>query len=198
VNVIDNDNNQGLSIIPNPDVIGIALGLIPCERTLVYWPDTRLSKQCNKVVSFNPSTDQIILDLIYTMRKNNGIGIAAPQLGSMLNIIIIECAMDYSNPVVLINPKILEIDQNMEYRMTEGCLSVPGYYEERIRSQRVVVEYVTPKNVKKTKEFQGMAAFVLQHEMEHLEGKVFVDDLSKLKKDRVLTKMKKTLKRVKK
>ena len=99
----------------------------------------------------------------------------------------------YSRPVPLVNPKIVEANETYTYKMTEGCLSVPGYYEKRARPQSVAIEYKSPTGKEQAKEFQGMAAFVVQHEIEHLEGKVFVDDLSNLKKDRIKKKVKKNL-----
>jgi peptide deformylase len=188
------DSDGVYNMLPNPDVLGISPKLKPILQLLVYWPDTRLSEKCKDVSLFDDELGQIVLDLTFTMTQMNGIGIAAPQIGKLINIIIIEEQLDYSHPVVLINPKILEVNEKYSYKMTEGCLSVPGYYEERSRPQSVTVEYNTPSGEKKTKEFQGLAAFVVQHEMDHLEGKVFVDELSRLKQGRVLKKIKKTRK----
>jgi len=192
---IDNrDSDSALHMLPNPDVLGISRKLTPIHQPLIYWPDSRLSEKCKNVTIFNDEIGQLIFDLAFTMTRMNGIGIAAPQIGKLINIIIIEEQLDYSHPIVLINPKILKVNETYSYKMTEGCLSVPGYYEERSRPQSVTIEYNTPSGGKRTKQFQGLAAFVAQHEMDHLEGKMFVDELSKLKQGRVLKKMKKTRK----
>ncbi len=178
--------------VPNPDVLGISNKLKPVFQPLVYWPDKKLSQQCENVSEFNETLEQFVFDLAYSMVERSGIGIAAPQVGKLLNVIIVEQQLDYSHPIVLINPKIVDTDESFMYTMREGCLSVPGYYEDRKRPQKVVVEYYTPHDIQIEKEFQGLGAFVLQHEMDHLQGKVFVDNLSKFKQQRVLNKVKKT------
>jgi len=176
----------------------IQLGIYPPmlhdrEHPLLYWPDEHLSEECLDVTTFDFGMHQVIYDLVYTMLSKKGIGIAAPQIGWMLNIIIIEQVWEDSNiPFVLINPKIIETTVEELFTTNEGCLSVPGYYEERGRPSGVVVEYREPDGKEKIIEFRGLNAFVVQHEIEHLQGKVFVDSLSKFKKDRVLKKIKKT------
>ena len=195
MNLTDEIGKKGSGeYLPNPDVLGVSSKLIPMHQPLVYWPDSRLSEKCKEVTSFDDGLGQLVFDLAFTMLRMDGIGIAAPQIGKMLNVIIIEEQLDYSFPIALINPKILEVNSTYSFKMTEGCLSVPGYYEERLRPQSVIVEYNSPSGEKRTKEFQGLGAFVVQHEIEHLEGKVFVDGLSKLKQSRILNKVKKTRK----
>jgi len=188
----DETQGLGLSNVPNPDVLGVSNKLKASFYPLVYWPDQRLSMPCKDVIKFGETLEQFIFDLAYTMVKRAGLGIAAPQVGKLLNVIIVEEQLDHSHPIVLINPKLVDIDEKIMYTMREGCLSVPGYYEDRKRPQRVVVEYYTPKGIKIEKTFQGLGAFVLQHELDHLQGKVFVDGLSKFKQQRVLNKVKKT------
>jgi len=178
--------------VPNPDVLGISNKLKAVFQPLRFWPDSILSHQCENVSEFDETLEQFVFDLAYTMVKRAGLGIAAPQVGKLLKVIIVEEQLDCSHPLVLINPKIVDMDANSVYIMREGCLSVPGYYEDRMRPRRVVVEYYTPHGIKLEKELQGLGAFVLQHEMDHLEGKVFVDNLSKFKQQRVLNKVKKT------
>lgn len=178
--------------VPNPDVLGISSKLKAALQPLRFWPDTILSKRCENVSEFDKTLEQFVFDLAYTMVKRSGLGIAAPQVGKLLNVIIVEEQLEYSNPLVLINPKVVDIDESYMYTMREGCLSVPGYYEDRKRPQKVIVEYHTPHGIKLEKELQGLGAFVLQHEMDHLEGKVFVDNLSKFKQQRILNKVKKT------
>ena len=198
MNLIDGigkqDSEGVLHMLPNPDVLGISPKLKPVHQPLVYWPDTRLSEKCKDVILFDDELGQVVLDLTFTMTQMNGIGIAAPQIGKMLKVIVVEEQLDYSHPIVLINPKILKVDDTNSYTMTEGCLSVPGYYEERSRPQSVTVEFNLPSGAIRTKTFRGLGAFVVQHEMDHLEGNVFVDNLSKLKQGRILNKMKKTRK----
>ncbi len=179
--------------VPNTDVLGVSNKLKAVLQPLRFWPDTILSKRCENVSKFDETLEQFVFDLAYTMVKRSGLGIAAPQVGKLLNVIIVEEQLEHSNPLILINPKVVDTDESYMYTMREGCLSVPGYYEDRKRPQKVVVEYHTPRGSKLEKELQGLGAFVLQHEMDHLEGKVFVDNLSKFKQQRALNKVKKTL-----
>lgn len=192
MNLSDDFQGSEPSSVPNPDVLGVSNKLKAVFQPLRFWPDPILSKPCENVSEFNETLEQFVFDLAYTMVERSGIGIAAPQVGKLLNIIIVEQQLDCSHPIVLINPKVVDTDERFMYSMREGCLSVPGYYEDRKRPQKVIVEYYTPRGIKIEKEFQGTGAFVLQHEMDHLEGKVFVDGLSKFKQQRVLNKVKKT------
>jgi len=176
-------------VYPNPDVLGVPPELVPKILPLEYWPSNILHETCEDVVEFDTDLKQLIYDMAYTMHRRNGIGLAAPQVGKLLNIIIVETR----TLIPMINPRIIESDEKYTYSMEEGCLSVPGYYEKRTRPQRVVVKYQKSNGIEKQTEFQGMSAFLVQHEIDHLNGKIFVDDLSNLKKDRVKKKMKKTL-----
>jgi peptide deformylase len=174
-------------VYPNPDIIGVPSDLVPNLLTLEYWPSDTLHEKCEDVVDFNDDVKQFVYDLAYTMHRRNGIGLAAPQVGKLLNVIIVETL----TLIPMVNPRIVESDDKYTYSMEEGCLSVPGYYEKRSRPQRIIVEYQKANGIEKKTEFQGMAAFLVQHEIDHLSGKVFVDDLSNLKKDRIKKKMKK-------
>lgn len=176
---------------PDPEIIGVSPTLIPACRPLIYWPDKILATPCNPVIEFDIVLQQLVLDMAFTMARTNGIGIAAPQVGELLDVIIVEEQLDFSNPVVLINPTVIEVDPIYKFSTMEGCLSVPGHYEKRKRPNYVIVEYQNTTGQTNIKNFTGLAAFVVQHEMEHLVGKIFVDDLSSLKKDRIKKKIKK-------
>ena len=176
-------------VYPNPDVLCVPPELVPTLLPLEYWPSDALHKPCEDVVEFDTDLKQLIYDMAYTMHRRNGLGLAGPQAGKLLNVIIVETR----TLIPMVNPRIIESDDRYNYSMEEGCLSVPGYYEKRSRPQRVVVEYQRSNGIKTQTEFQGMAAFLVQHEIDHLDGKIFVDDVSNLKKDRVKKKMKKTL-----
>jgi peptide deformylase len=176
---------------------------------ILVWPNEILSQPCNDVEEFDDSIRQLVNDMFYTMETNRGVGLAAPQIGKSLNIFVIQYDTEYdeidgtalttktgrSPRYVFINPKIVEVDDTYQFAWDEGCLSVPGYYEKRKRPQRIVIEYQNEFGTKATKEFQGFIAFAIQHEYDHLQGKIFVDDLSNLKKDRVKNKIKKFLRR---
>lgn len=192
MNLLDDNQGSEQTTVPNPDILGVSLKLKPKFLPLVYWPNKTLSQKCIDVSEFDETLEQFIFDMAYTMEYRLGIGLAAPQVGQFLNIIIVKEDPEQSNSLALINPKIVDTDDSFMYTMREGCLSVPGYYEDRKRPQKVTVEYYTAQGIKLEKSFHDIGAFVLQHEIDHLEGKVFVDNLSKFKQQRVLNKIKKT------
>ena len=174
-------------VYPNPDVLGVSPELEPELLKIEYWPNDVLHQKCEDVTDFDEKLHQLIYDMSYTMYRRDGVGLAAPQVGVLLNVIIVETNLAM---IPMVNPRIIESSDTL-YEFEEGCLSVPGYYEKRKRSQRVIIEYQTSNGIKVQKEFQGLAAFAVQHEIDHLEGKVFVDGLSRLKQDRVKKKIKK-------
>lgn len=170
--------------------------LKPHQLGVVVWPDDRLHVMCEDITQFDNEEDkylqQLTLDMIFTMRLNNGIGLAAPQVGVPARMFVMIVDEDQT-PLILINPTILEQSDDM-FEWEEGCLSVPGYFEKRKRPNRVVVQFQDITGGEHEAEFLGLWAFAVQHEMEHLEGKVFVDDLSYFKKSRIKSKIQKTLK----
>jgi peptide deformylase len=179
------------------------------ELPVVVWPDKRLTQKCEEVTEFDDQLRTFVASMIATMRKEDGVGLAAPQVGILKNIITIDIPMQrqlpsqgtetpsyesVERPFVLINPKITDTDEK-PFAWREGCLSVPGYYEDRERPWRIVVEYFNDDGKKYTHEFTNLFAFAIQHEIDHLEGKLFIDDLSRLKLDRIRKKITKTLNR---
>lgn len=130
----------------------------------------------------------LITDMFYTMRVKNGIGLSAIQTGLSLRIVV----MMLEEPLVIINPKLVAVDGEMEFE--EGCLSVPGYFENRTRYESIRVAYFDEEGTPKELSAKGLTAFCIQHELDHLDGKLFVDDLSALKKMRVKKKVQKTIK----
>lgn len=170
---------------------------------LVLWPDSKLNEVCEPVVFpddswsetnknlFESSIAQFQADMFCTMNHMKGIGLAAPQVGHPLRMLALEITPGHQD--FYVNPEIVEIDNKHKFKWEEGCLSVPGYFESRERPQRIVVSYKTIHNVPQTQELQGLAAFAMQHELDHLNGIVFVDGLSPLKKQRVRDKIRKTL-----
>lgn len=158
--------------------------------TIIKWPDERLHTKCNDITNFNK--DQLLQELVdgmlEIMRDEQGVGLAAIQVGISVNLLVVE--LEPNNPLVFINPKIILASEDM-FEWNEGCLSVPGYFEKRKRPKRITVQYNTIDGTERTQEFHGLYAFVIQHEMDHLNGKVFVDGFSKFKESRVKERMKK-------
>lgn len=161
------------------------------ELQIVHWPDERLHKKCEDVTEFDDHLVKFVTDMIYTMRENNGVGLAAPQVGIPLNVIVLWIDTPENSFVgEMINPEIIEVSNEM-FRWEEGCLSVPGYYEDRERPKTIRVRYHDMYGKLYERELSGLAAFAVQHEIDHLNGKVFIDSLSQLKKDRIKKKISK-------
>lgn len=166
--------------------------LPPNEHPILVWPDpflNKLSMPINKEFG-TPALQNMIVDMFHTMRVNNGVGLAAPQIGISKRVIVMEVVPN--ELTYFINPIIVESSADI-YKWEEGCLSVPGYFETRERPNNIKVWSNHINGTLLTVRLQGLYAFALQHELDHLAGKVFVDDLSIFKKDRVKNKIKKTL-----
>lgn len=168
--------------------------MTPNLLDILVWPNDVLSRPCDDVMDFDDDLQQLVVDMIHTMEHRLGIGLAAPQIGVSSNVIVV--VNDHGPdvvPLTLINPQLIEVAE-AKFQWDEGCLSVPGYYEMRKRPNRVVVQYQDVSGNEHQSEFIGLWAFVVQHEIDHLNGKVFVDTLTPLKKKRVTNKVRKTLK----
>ena len=171
-------------------------GQKPCILPIVFWPDKRLSAKCEDVSpeEFNlPDIDVFISSMVLTMQAHDGIGLAAPQVGILKNIIAIQLPDEIFR--VFVNPKITNSNFDFGFTWEEGCLSVPGYFENRVRDNRIDLEYVNHRGVVCQAQFSELTAFVIQHELDHLTGGMFIDDLSPLKKDRIKKKIRNTLNR---
>jgi peptide deformylase len=163
----------------------------PKIREILVWPDPRLNIRATDVVNFDDNLRNLIADMFVTMTANEGVGLAAPQIAEPYNIIAIR--LEPTKLLTLINPTIMKSsDDNFEWE--EGCLSVPGYFENRKRPNTIEISFYDPSGEEVTAEFSGLYAFAIQHELDHLNGKVFVDGSSWLKESRIKKKIKKTLK----
>lgn len=163
---------------------------VPNFLNIIRWPDKRLHIKCKPIYLFDKWLDEFALDLFATMKQRDGIGLSAPQVAIPIRVFSIWIEED--NPILFVNPQILETSKGL-YEWEEGCLSVPGYYEKRKRPQRIVVQYQDIHGKEIETEFQGLYAFAIQHEMDHLDGKVFVDGVGKVKTQLVKRKIKKFL-----
>ena len=160
---------------------------------LRVWPDPILNQQCTKCEESIEVRKEIVAAMIKTMRYHNGVGLAAPQVGITKQICVVETST-LGNPIVLINPSKLIPDTKIKFETNEGCLSVPGYFEDRVRCGSIMVEAENIDGVVQTHQLYGLDAFVAQHELEHLDGKLFIDHLSPFKLKRIKRKVEKTLK----
>ena len=156
---------------------------------ILEFPDPRLRTRAVPVTTFDAALSRLIDDMFETMYAAPGIGLAASQVDVHRQLIVMDCSNDRSDPLVFINPEILS--QEEVGVMEEGCLSVPGIFDEVERAQRVRVRAKDRDGKVFECELDGIRAVCLQHEMDHLDGKLFVDYLSTLKRDRIRKKLEK-------
>ncbi|MBN2695152.1 peptide deformylase [bacterium] len=160
---------------------------------IVIHPDARLRKISAPITAITEELKKFLEDFTETMYERDGVGLAAPQVGVLKRVVVIDInAGDDSkerNPVIYINPEIVSADGYVEFE--EGCLSVPKIYEKVIRRETVVVKAYDINMREFITEADGMLAIALQHEIDHLNGKLFIDYISKLKYQRITKKMEK-------
>ncbi|MCZ4313446.1 peptide deformylase [Comamonadaceae bacterium G21597-S1] len=157
---------------------------------ILCYPDPRLHKVAKPVQAVDARIKTLIADMFETMYDAKGIGLAATQVDVHERLIVIDTSEQRDQPLVLINPEIVWTSADKHVN-EEGCLSVPGIYDGVERFDAVRVSALDGDGAARTIEAQGMLAVCVQHEMDHLLGKVFVEYLSPLKRDRIKTKMRK-------
>jgi peptide deformylase len=158
---------------------------------ILQYPDVRLHKIAKPVTQVNETTRKLLRNMAETMYAAPGIGLAATQVDVHERIIVMDVSEEHNQLMVFINPEI--IASSGEEESEEGCLSVPGIYETVCRAEKVTVRALDDKGASFTMEAEGLLAVCIQHEMDHLMGKVFVEYLSPLKQTRIRTKLKKQL-----
>jgi peptide deformylase len=156
---------------------------------ILQYPDERLHKVASQVTTVTDGTRQLIKNMAETMYAAPGIGLAATQVDVHQRIIVIDASETNDRLMVFINPEIISQYGVSDYE--EGCLSVPGIYEKVTRAERVTVKAQDAQGRQFTLEAEGLLAVCIQHEMDHLLGKVFVEYLSPLKQTRIRAKLKK-------
>lgn len=154
---------------------------------ILVYPDPRLRKVAAPVTKVDAQIRQLVEDMTETMYAANGIGLAATQVDVHQQVIVIDISETRDQPMVLINPKVVSKDGAQEYE--EGCLSVPEYSASVERAEHIVVSALDAEGEIFELEADGLLAVCIQHEMDHLQGRVFVDYLSRLKQDRVRKKI---------
>lgn len=157
---------------------------------ILEFPDPRLRTRAQPVEQVTDATRRLIDDMFETMYDAPGIGLAATQVNVHQRILVIDISEETNQPQVFINPEITVLDPDLgEY--DEGCLSVPGFYETVRRPTGIQVTAMDRNGENFTRELDGLLAICLQHEIDHLEGKLFVDYLSPLKRQRIRRKLEK-------
>ena len=168
-------------------------------REIIKLPDKRLRLVSEPVKHVDGGVRKLVDDMFETMYKAPGIGLAAIQIGIAKRVITMDLSKKEDNhePQVFINPEIMwTSDETAKYE--EGCLSIPDYYEEVERPAQVKIKYLDRDGKSREIEAKGLLATCLQHEIDHINGILFIDHLSKLKRDRVIKKFAKAAKGIKK
>ncbi len=163
-------------------------------REILLIPDKRLKQVSKPILEIDKSIFKLVDDMFETMYEAPGIGLAAPQIGVMKQIIIMDCSNEEQgekpDPIAMINPKIVFFSEQTRVH-EEGCLSIPEYFEEIERPDNIRVRYQDVAGKKIEREASGVLATCIQHEIDHLEGRLFIDYLSRLKRERIMKKFQK-------
>lgn len=157
--------------------------------TILEFPDERLRKKAAEVSAVDDKVRKLVDDMVETMYQAKGIGLAATQVNVHQRIVVIDVSEEKDKPLCLINPEI--IAKNGVEESEEGCLSVPGFFEKVKRAERITVKALDKAGKQIQFEADELLAVCIQHELDHLDGKLFVDYLSSLKRQRIKKKLEK-------
>jgi len=158
--------------------------------TILEFPDPRLRKVAEPVEQVTDELREILDNMVETMYDAEGIGLAATQVNVHKRMLVIDISEDRNDPMIFINPEITVLDPEL-LGHEEGCLSVPGYYEEVNRPRRVKINAIDRDGQPFEMEAEGILAVCIQHELDHLNGRLFVDYISVLKRQRIKSKLEK-------
>ena len=157
---------------------------------ILEFPDPRLRKVAEPIIEVDERIRQLCKDMLETMYEAAGIGLAATQVNVHKRLLVCDISEDQSQPLVFINPEIQESSEKVS-SYDEGCLSVPGYFEEVERPDKVIVSALNQDDTAFEMEIDGLLSTCIQHEIDHLNGKLFVDYLSSIKRQRIRSKLEK-------
>ena len=162
---------------------------------LFTYPDKILSQKCEKVAEVNDELRQLLDDMLETMYADKGVGLAAPQVGHAKRIIVIDDKISEDgtpgpHPLYMVNPEIIKKSEETIW-CNEGCLSVPGQCAEVERHFAVTVKYLDYNGVEQTLDAEDYLAVIIQHETDHLDGVLYIDRISRLKRNMIIKKLKK-------
>ncbi|GGB10601.1 peptide deformylase [Allosediminivita pacifica] len=180
-------NDVTPSLAPEPSFAYIS----PMKRPILIHPDPRLKKAAPPVEDISDELRKLADDMLETMYDAPGIGLAAPQVGVSTRLITLDCVKEEGaapRPLVMFNPRVIAAsDERSTYE--EGCLSIPDQYAEVERPAEVTVEWLDRDGTLQTEDFDGLWATCVQHEIDHLDGKLFIDYLKPLKRQMITRKM---------
>lgn len=158
---------------------------------ILEFPDPRLRTRAKAVTEVNARIHQLVDDMTETMYEASGVGLAATQVNVHERVVVIDVSENQDQPQVFINPEVTVLDPDSLGEYDEGCLSVPGFYETVQRPQKVKVDALDREGKPFSLEPDGLLAVCIQHEIDHLNGKLFVDYLSPVKRQRIRKKLEK-------
>jgi len=156
---------------------------------ILEFPDPRLRTKAQPVKTVDARIRTFISDMLETMYAAPGIGLAATQVNEHIRVVVIDVSEQHDQPLVLVNPQYTVLEGTQTY--DEGCLSVPGYYETVTRAERIRVNALDREGKSQDFEADGLLSVCIQHELDHLDGKLFVDHISSLKRQRIRKKLEK-------
>ena len=159
-------------------------------REILIWPHPVLKQKAKPVAKVDDSVRTLVKDMFETMYAADGVGLAAPQVGILQRVIVLDTTprQPESKPIAMINPEIIGMEGETTY--TEGCLSIPGEAEDVDRAAFVTVKFLDVEGQEQTLRCDGLLAIAVQHEVDHLDGTVFVDHVSTLKRELIRKRMK--------
>lgn len=159
------------------------------KMTVLQYPDERLRKVAQKIEKVDDNIRSIIDDMLETMYEEQGVGLAATQVDVHRRLFVADCSEDQNEPLVFINPELTETEGH--FKNDEGCLSFPGVYAKVERAEKITVTALDKNGERFSRSAEGLLAICIQHEIDHLDGKLFVDYLSPLKRERIRKKLEK-------
>lgn len=159
-------------------------------RTILEFPDPRLRTVAKPVTEFDEDLQSLVSDMAETMYEANGVGLAATQVNVHQRVIVIDTSEERDQLQIFINPEFTVLDEDL-HSYQEGCLSVPTFYEDIERPKHIEVTAFNEKGEQFTLQPEGLLAVCIQHEIDHLNGKLFVDHISAMKRNRIKSKMEK-------
>ncbi len=159
-------------------------------RPFLAWPDPRLKTVCDPVTGVDDAVRAVWQDMLDSMYAMPGVGLAAPQIGVMLRLAVLDCSDASDSPVRLANPELIEVSAETAIRQ-EGSPNLPGVWEKVERPARARVRYLDEDGEQVEREFEGLWATSVQHQIDHLNGKLFIDYLGSVKRSLITSKMKK-------
>ena len=156
---------------------------------ILIFPDPRLRKVAEKVLKFDKSLQNLADDMLHTMYDANGIGLAATQVDQHVRLGVMDLSDDRNEPRIFVNPSYKVLQNHNLFEFEEGCLSIPGFNETISRPDKIELKWQDINGNEHNEEPEGLLTVCIQHEIDHLEGKLMVDYVSALKRDRIRSKL---------